>query len=187
LEVTGDWGQNPLMKQAARGRREAAFVVFFHRHERRLRGFIARRGARDGEAEEIFMSAMAAAWAHLENFDQDDALGWLCGAARGLISNSRRGRSRRGRLVDRFIAQRPVEWVDLNHAQVSLEERMVLTAALRELSTADQEILGLSAWDGLTHGEIAQVLGITAGAARERLSRARAKLRLSYGRMTDQP
>jgi RNA polymerase sigma factor (sigma-70 family) len=166
--------------------REAEFIEFFNRHERRLRGFIARRGMRDTDAEEVFLAAMASAWARLGDFDDADALGWLCGVARGLISNSRRGVARRKRLFDRFAAQRHPLTVDLNHSQISVEERHALSAALAALSPAEQEVLALAVWDGLTHGEIALTLGITAGAARERLSRARAKLRESYQRTSEE-
>lgn len=52
----------------------------------------------------------------------------------------------------------------------------------------DQELLRLDAWDGLTGEQIGRVLGISAPAARQRLARARARLRAVVGRTEgDQP
>ena len=50
-------------------------------------------------------------------------------------------------------------------------------AALGRLRVDDREILRLFAWEQLTLGEIAQVLGISANAAGVRLHRAKARLR----------
>jgi RNA polymerase sigma-70 factor (ECF subfamily) len=48
------------------------------------------------------------------------------------------------------------------------------------LSRSDQELLRLSAWDGLGRAEIASVLGIKENAVDQRLFRARARLRARF-------
>jgi RNA polymerase sigma-70 factor (ECF subfamily) len=53
---------------------------------------------------------------------------------------------------------------------------MDLTAAWQALSTADQEILALHVWDGLTHSEAATVLGCSRAAYSMRLARAKRRL-----------
>ncbi len=58
-----------------------------------------------------------------------------------------------------------------------LDER----AALASLSDADQEVLRLVAWDGLTPAEVAVVLGCNPVAARSRLHRARGRLAAVLG------
>ena len=52
-----------------------------------------------------------------------------------------------------------------------------VTAALARLREPDREALRLWAWEGLEARDLAVVLGISAGAAASRLSRARAALR----------
>jgi DNA-directed RNA polymerase specialized sigma24 family protein len=49
--------------------------------------------------------------------------------------------------------------------------------ALKRLAPDDRELLTLVAWEGLRAGEAAAVLGIGAAAARQRLVRARRRLR----------
>jgi hypothetical protein len=51
-----------------------------------------------------------------------------------------------------------------------------------QLSPIDQEIITMSAWDGLTPREIGSVLGMSPNLARVRAHRARAKLRSLLGR-----
>ena len=59
--------------------------------------------------------------------------------------------------------------------------------ALQRLEHNDREILRLAAWEDLTAGEIAVVLGCTPNAASLRLSRARRKLRAEFGRLGPTP
>jgi RNA polymerase sigma-70 factor (ECF subfamily) len=55
--------------------------------------------------------------------------------------------------------------------------RVDLQRAWNRLAEADQEILALTAWEGLTAAEAAAVLGIRRSGAAMRLSRARERLR----------
>jgi RNA polymerase sigma-70 factor (ECF subfamily) len=48
--------------------------------------------------------------------------------------------------------------------------------ALDSLSDLDRELVTLTTWEGLTPAEAARVVGLTAGTARVRLHRARARL-----------
>ncbi|MCK9926574.1 sigma-70 family RNA polymerase sigma factor [Frankia sp. Mgl5] len=48
---------------------------------------------------------------------------------------------------------------------------------MAQLTAADQLILTLTCWDGLTADEIAEILRITPSAVRQRLHRARERLR----------
>lgn len=59
----------------------------------------------------------------------------------------------------------------------------MVVEALSRLSEADQEILRLSAWEGLSNREAAAALGISADAADQRLSRAKQRLARAYRRV----
>ena len=48
--------------------------------------------------------------------------------------------------------------------------------ALASLSAVDRELVTLTTWESMTPAEAARVVGITAGTARVRLHRARARL-----------
>jgi len=54
---------------------------------------------------------------------------------------------------------------------------IAVTLAFGHLALADQEILAMAAWDGLTPPQIAKVLGISTNNASVRLNRARGRLR----------
>jgi RNA polymerase sigma-70 factor (ECF subfamily) len=62
-------------------------------------------------------------------------------------------------------------------------EFVELISALGQLSPSDQELLRLSAWDGLTREEIARVLGIKANAVDQRIHRARNRLKSRLDRL----
>jgi RNA polymerase sigma factor (sigma-70 family) len=62
---------------------------------------------------------------------------------------------------------------------VGEESRLVITA-LESLGRSDQEILRLAAWEELPHAEIADVLGISVHAVRQRLHKAKKRLAKSY-------
>lgn len=54
---------------------------------------------------------------------------------------------------------------------------IAVTAAFAALTAADQEILAMTAWGGLTPPQIAKVLGVTTNNASVKLNRARGRLR----------
>src|SRR5262249_556782 len=93
---------------------------------------------------------------------------WLYGVARRVLANHRRGEQRR-RL-------RTTELSDDLAALISDPlDALSIANAFRELSDADQEILGLVAWEGLDRAAIAPVLGCSRGTVRVRLPRARTR------------
>src|SRR5262249_61963443 len=60
-------------------------------------------------------------------------------------------------------------------------ELATITAAFRSLPPADQELLALAAWERLTTGQIAAVLGCSPNAVRIRRHRARRRLTALLG------
>lgn len=91
------------------------------------------------------------------------------GVARRVLANHHRAGRRRTALADRLRA-------DLTAAYRAREysgEMATITAAFRSLPAADQELLALAAWERLTTGQIAAVLGCSPNAVRIRRHRAR--------------
>lgn len=102
-----------------------------------------------------------------------NALPWLYGVARRAIANDHRAKERLGRLEERIAEE-------LSRPQVDAPgDQEFVYRALATLSTTDQEILRLSAWEQLSASEIAVVLGCLPGAAAVRLHRARRRLERS--------
>jgi RNA polymerase sigma-70 factor (ECF subfamily) len=91
------------------------------------------------------------------------------GIAHNVLRATERGRLRRHGLTERLKTELAL------HPPIPVEPD--LRAALGELSKSDRELILLVAWDGFSIVDAARVLGIRAGAARTRYSRARARLR----------
>ncbi|MEY2472291.1 MAG: hypothetical protein QOK28_1620 [Actinomycetota bacterium] len=105
--------------------------------------------------------------------DGTDARLWLYGVARRLLANHRRGERRRDAAVARLGHSLRAEAVA---APRRADELIVVRQQLALLPADDREMITLTAWDGLTPSEAAQVLGLKPSTARARLFRARRRL-----------
>lgn len=105
---------------------------------------------------------------------------WLLGTTtnvcRNLARSARRYRSALATLPSPPHGQ-PAEAVALARATITDALDPVLATAFERLPAKTQALLLLTAVDGYTIGEAAHAVGISAGAARTRLSRARADIR----------
>jgi RNA polymerase sigma-70 factor (ECF subfamily) len=118
--------------------------------------------------EETFLIA----WRRLDRVPED-ALPWLYTTARNVVANEIRRQQRDQALGQRLAgrASRPSSDVD-----ELIAERLVVTAALRELSERDREVLRLVQWEQLTIADAAKVLACSQSAVKVRLHRARRRL-----------
>lgn len=141
----------------------------------RVLGYLARRVRHREDAADLFSQTLATVWRRRDDIpaDDDEALAWMIGVARLTLANGARAARRRDALVRRLRDEIVVRSAQHHGGEVGDHVR----AALARLSEADQEILRLDAWDGLTGEQIASVLGLTPAAVRQRLSRARGRLR----------
>jgi len=149
------------------------FAALFEAHARAVLGYALRRVADVDDASDVVAEVFLVAWRRMVDVPADDraARFWMYATARRVVANERRSAARRSRLTDAIsacvpmIAPPPADGDD-----------SVLEAALRQLSDEDRELVRLSSWEQLTPSEIAEVLGVSAGAARTRLHRARQRL-----------
>jgi RNA polymerase sigma factor (sigma-70 family) len=98
----------------------------------------------------------------------DAELPWLLGVARRVLANQRRARARADRLIVRLANDR-------RDASESEPTRRVLEAVAR-LRPLDREVLLLTAWDALSHRQVASMFGCSENAVAIRAHRARARL-----------
>jgi RNA polymerase sigma factor (sigma-70 family) len=101
---------------------------------------------------------------------------WLYGVARRVVLDHQR-RYRRWLRVQSQLHQKARSETEAG----SDGSRLRVHAAMEKLKPADREVLQLVIWDGLSHGEAAQVLGITSNAVALRLHKARSRLRRILG------
>jgi RNA polymerase sigma-70 factor, ECF subfamily len=164
--------QTDLVDRAQRGDREA-FSVLAGGAVDRLYG-IARNILRDAElAEDATQEALVRAWRDLpalrdaERFDA-----WLY----RLLVNACADVGRRRRQLRAEITVVSTEPSELDRA-TELADRDELERGLRRLTDAQRGVLVMSFYLGLSHGELAEILGIPVGTAKSRLHYAIEALR----------
>ena len=144
----------------------ARLGAIFEAHHRRVLAYAMRRTDSPADAEDVVSETFAVAWRRVDRMPPpDEALPWLIAIARRVAANRRRSGRRFGMLLDRLrqAPARPAVPIPSSPA----------SEALMALPPADQELLTLLAWDGLSQAEAGAVLGISANAVAIRLHRAR--------------
>ncbi len=173
-----------MMIQTTTARR-AAFAELYRSHLEAIVNYAARRADR-ADAVDVAAETFIVAWRRLEEIPLGVERPWLYGVARRTLSNHRRGTVRRTALHDRLVA----EWLAVSAdssapADVAVAELAPLRVALDGLSDDDRDILLLSGVEELTPSEIAIVLEVAPEVARNRLSRARGRLRAALAEITE--
>lgn len=159
------------------------FESLFRDHHQAVLSYCRRRMAR-ADAEDVAADVFAVAWRRLEEVPEGEAeKAWLLGVAFRTIANHRRGSTRRSFLGGKLAAQREDEPQTPESQVTARENDLQLLAALEKLRVSDQEILRLLAWDKVTHLQVATILGISASAVAQRVSRARDRLKKEYEKL----
>ena len=133
----------------------------------------ARRRTRSAaDADDVVAEIYATAWKRSDALlSADVPLAWLYGVGLNVIRNRRRSADRHLRLVSEVQAAAPTSPPIADPA-----EAMAVRDALGTLPDDDAELIRLVAWEGLSHGEAAEVLGCSTNAVGVRLYRARQRL-----------
>lgn len=154
--------------------RRRRFTDLFHAHYGDVVAYAHRRMSDGSDAEDVANETFTVAWRRFEEIRPEVPLAWLYAIARRVLANRRRGDLRRRNLVER-IAGAMQSQDDVAMAAPAPDASDVLVA-LSRLSAADQELLRLVAWEGLTNTEIAVVVGASPNAVAVRVHRARRRL-----------
>jgi RNA polymerase sigma-70 factor (ECF subfamily) len=163
-----------------------AFAEFYRRHVDKVLGFALRRMRSPEDVADLVASVFVQVIESARRFDpaRGRAVPWLLGVAANTLSAERRRRARAEGTVRRLVGRRYLSPDD--HDRV--EERLDAAAqarraheALAGLPDGEREAVELVVVDGLTPGEAAEALGLSATAVRSRLARARRKLRGALG------
>jgi RNA polymerase sigma factor (sigma-70 family) len=150
--------------------RSARFEQVYAAHYEPIFGYVLRRTATVEDAADVVAEVFLTAWRRIDDMPEgEQARLWLYGVARRVLANHTRALRRYGRLAARVLAEGTTVDVEAFNSDGGV------AAAYDRLSHHDQDILGLTAVEGLTPAEIAKVLGCTAVSARVRLHRARSR------------
>lgn len=175
-----------LIEAALEGDR-AAFGDLVHRYQDRLHAAMLQVTGSTEEAEDVVQDAFVRAFLKLDTFqNHSQFFTWLYRIA--FNSALSRMRKRRGTTsieqAREAIGQEPIDNVAAPDAQLLRDEQIAsVRVALLKLSDDHRTILVLREMEDHAYEQIAEVLQISIGTVRSRLSRARAQLRTTLEEM----
>ena len=162
---------------------EGRFSALYESHYSRVRSYCRRRTVPE-RVDDVVAETFLTAWRKLDQVPPEpDTLPWLYSVAYGALLNNWRSGARSRRLAHklRTIGVQPLGSVD--EVVVVREQVAMALEAARRLRPKDLEVLRLAVWEELPQSQISVVLGISHGAVRQRLLRARAQLLEEYEKM----
>ncbi|MGE5281199.1 MAG: RNA polymerase sigma factor [Chloroflexota bacterium] len=155
---------------------ELAFEALYRSSRDDVYGYVAGLLRDRAAAEEVTATAFERAYRKRARFDPGRGSGraWLFGIARNAALDELRRRKRHAELT-----ADPADFDGLGaHEDAERREaRLLLSAALAELSPRERELVALKFFAGLSNGEIGAVVGISESNAGTRLHRVIEKLR----------
>ena len=162
-----------------RRRDREAFASLFRFFAPRLKSYFLRLGSPPRQAEDLVQEAMLRVWERAGLFDpgRAQASTWIFTVARNLRLDVLRGERHPEPESETLLAALPdqSEGADILLDSSRREER--IRAAISTLPQEQVEILKLSFFEDIAHGEIARRLGLPLGTVKSRIRRALARLR----------
>jgi RNA polymerase sigma-70 factor (ECF subfamily) len=148
----------------------AEFEALFRDTRSPLLAYLTRRAPAE-DAADLLAEVYLVAWRRRDALPRgEERRLWLFGVARRLLADHHRSAGRR--LDAAGGAPCPVP----DGATCDDRRGESVRQVLATLGDLDRELVTLTTWEGMTPAEAARVVGITAGTARVRLHRARARL-----------
>lgn len=163
------------------------FRVVYEKHYAAILGYCLRRAHRDS-APDIASDVFVVAWRKRESMPEAEfVLPWLYAVAANTMANHRRTLRRRTSLMVRArrltLGDEPSPEIQV----IRRTEDVAVIDAVRRLRPNDQELILLSAWEGLSAPQIASRFQISLSAAEKRLSRAKRRLGAELTRTDKMP
>lgn len=152
----------------------AALEALYRRHVGRVYALCLRMTADERRAEELTQDVWVRVWRKVEGYRGDAAFTtWLHRVTANLVRDRGRQRARRREGEDPAGSGA----VGSGERPRSVEDRVALEAAIRELPERARQVFVLYDVEGYRHREIADMLAISEGTSKAHLHRARKRLR----------
>ncbi len=174
-----EWASDLLL--IAEKQDKTAFARLFEQFAPRVRAWLIGQGAAPDDAEEIAQDTMIKVWQKAKQFDPGRASSqaWIFAIARNRRIDLIRQRNVRQRTADNFAHE-----VDAHHDKPEQPDdhaqrrgvKAIVADSLKELPQQQLEVIRLSYFEGLSHREIAETLGLPVGTVKSRI-------RLAFSRM----
>jgi RNA polymerase sigma-70 factor, ECF subfamily len=170
-----------LLELVAR-RDTTAFTEIFHRHRRMLYRLALGILRERAEAEEAVQEAFVQVWNHADRYDlaRASVQGWLSTITRSRsLDRLRAQKNRRTDNDDHGVASLKAALPSVEDTLMSGEIAQRVRQGLVALPQAQQRVVQLLFYEGLTHAEVAARLGAPLGTIKTRLRLALEKLKKS--------
>jgi len=159
-----------------------AFAAIYRHHVGQVTSFAARRLPNPGDVADLVAATFVVALERFDSYDpsRGDPGAWLVGIATHLLANQRRRAVREALARARLDARALLSPDDVEALVARMDasaEAARLRAAMKTLSETHREILLLATEPSLRSAAASQAVGISPGAYRVRLARARRALR----------
>ena len=189
----GDVTDAELVRRSKAGDHRA-YELLFGRHHRRIYSIVFGMLRNDADASDATQEAFVRAFRSLDRLEADGAYGgWLAQIA----VNVCRDILKRPRIVSRSLDE-PIaddeseykleipDWTDSpERTSLNQELRDVVNRAISTLSDDHRVVITMHHLEAIDVLDIAEILGLSEGTVKSRLSRARAELRRKLGHYVD--
>jgi len=175
-------GDSDVARAAAGDR--GAFERLYRQHVNRVFSLCVRMVADRGRAEELTQDVFVRAWEKLRLFRGESSFGtWLHRLTVNVVLNARKSD---GRQKTRFEENDEETGMDAHAGVVGMPlapgDLLDLEEAVTKLPPGARRVFLLHDVEGYKHEEIAEMLGVTSGATKAQLHRARLLLREALNR-----
>ena len=169
-----------LVVAIGENRDRQAFAELFGHFAPRIKAYLMKQGAQEGQAEELAQEAMIMVWRRAESFDpaKSAAGTWIFTIAR----NKRIDALRRESRPDYDPADpslMPAAPPTAERAVAAAQQVERLARALEDLPAAQAELVRMAYFEDKAHGRIATETGLPLGTVKSRLRLAVGRLRKS--------
>jgi RNA polymerase sigma-70 factor (ECF subfamily) len=167
-----------LLASLSETRSKVDFSRLYEHFAPRVKAYIIRFGMPVAAAEELTQESMLAVWrkSHLYTRSKASASTWIFTLARNQCID----RLRREKAVEYELPEEEIDPDQRHYGEHAvLEERM--SGAIAKLPEAQAQVLYLSYYEGKSHSEISEQLGIPLGSVKSRLRLAFSKLKAHWG------
>lgn len=178
--IRDEW--SACLSSLAESRDKLEFSRLYEYFAPRVKAYIIRFGMNPAAAEELTQESMLAVWrkAHLYNRSKASASTWIFTLARNQCID----RLRREKAVEYELPEEEAD-PDQRHYGEHAVVAQRMEDAIAKLPEAQAQVLYLSYYEGKSHSEIAEQLGIPLGSVKSRLRLAFSKLKAHWGEKSE--